>query len=370
MKSSRLSHTTVVAYLALFVALGGTAVAVDGSLPGQNTVGTLDIINGEVKVDDIAQAAVATDEIVNGQVRTADIGDGEVSVADIAQNAVATDEVATGGVRTAEIANGQVQAEDLAAGVEPGASGARAYGTVLWNGDLSRAKGVTDVTAGGGIYCIALAGSINPATATLVVGADRVQSPFAPDIADFALAITDSSNDSCPAGELEITRSPTTETSPTTTMISATRTGMSCLRAPHPSPSSCRRESYEAPAIRSRPGAAAPSRPNPGRRRSPSRRSRAGPRCRHGSRCRVRGWPRRRGASSRPRRAESSGTPAGLARRARSAGRLPPPAARRRQRAGLAAGDAEKAFSTRSGARLTGSISSIVASPQRPKAEL
>ena len=46
-------RNNVVGYVALFVALSGTAVAVDGSLPGQDTVGSADIINGEVTQNDI-----------------------------------------------------------------------------------------------------------------------------------------------------------------------------------------------------------------------------------------------------------------------------------------------------------------------------
>ena len=41
-------RSNVVGYVAIFIALSSTAYAVDGSLPGRNTVGTADIINGEV----------------------------------------------------------------------------------------------------------------------------------------------------------------------------------------------------------------------------------------------------------------------------------------------------------------------------------
>jgi hypothetical protein len=43
----------VVGYLALFVALGGTALAADGPLAGRNTVGSADIINKEVHRHDL-----------------------------------------------------------------------------------------------------------------------------------------------------------------------------------------------------------------------------------------------------------------------------------------------------------------------------
>jgi hypothetical protein len=42
-------RSNMVGYVALLLALGGTAYAVDGPLAGQNQVGSEDIINGAVK---------------------------------------------------------------------------------------------------------------------------------------------------------------------------------------------------------------------------------------------------------------------------------------------------------------------------------
>src|SRR5688572_21872370 len=61
-----------VGLLALFVALGGTtAWAVDGPNPGQNTVGSEDIIGNEVKSDDIGNGRIfnldIADEVITGQ---------------------------------------------------------------------------------------------------------------------------------------------------------------------------------------------------------------------------------------------------------------------------------------------------------------
>ena len=50
-------RSNVVGYVSLFVALSGTAYAIDGPLPGQNQVGSEDIINGEVKTPDLALGA-------------------------------------------------------------------------------------------------------------------------------------------------------------------------------------------------------------------------------------------------------------------------------------------------------------------------
>ena len=55
---------------ALFLALGGTAIAVDGPNPGQNTIGSEDIIGNEVKSDDIGNGRIfnldIADEIITG----------------------------------------------------------------------------------------------------------------------------------------------------------------------------------------------------------------------------------------------------------------------------------------------------------------
>ena len=50
-------RSNVVGYVAVFLALSGTTYAVNGPLAGTNTVGSADIINGEVKPKDIKEAA-------------------------------------------------------------------------------------------------------------------------------------------------------------------------------------------------------------------------------------------------------------------------------------------------------------------------
>jgi hypothetical protein len=227
MRGSRVrrpSHATVVAYIALFVALGGTAIATHPG--GENTISTGDIINGQVKTDDlgngevkvadVGQGAVATDELVNGQVKAADIGDGEIKGADIANgqvtaddlamNSVRADEVADGQVRSLEIGNGQVQAEDLAPGVAPGASGARAWGAVDIDGTLFRSKNVAEVThePNSGIYCIDPGSGIDSNTSVMVVGED-----FNNSFTDVAIEwVThvewDSTPLDCGAGKMEV----------------------------------------------------------------------------------------------------------------------------------------------------------------------
>jgi hypothetical protein len=79
----------VVGYLALFLVLtGGTAMAVDGPLPGQNQVGSEDIINGEVKNADLGTDAVASGKIIDRQVKNADLSLGASSSNTIADGGI------------------------------------------------------------------------------------------------------------------------------------------------------------------------------------------------------------------------------------------------------------------------------------------
>jgi hypothetical protein len=76
----RPSPGTVIAVVALFIALGATA----GALPGINTVTSDDIVNNAVRARDIG----------SGQVRSTDLLDDGVRAADIRENAVGESELA------------------------------------------------------------------------------------------------------------------------------------------------------------------------------------------------------------------------------------------------------------------------------------
>jgi hypothetical protein len=90
-KQGRPSSATVIACIALFFALSGSAIA----LQGRNSVDSGDIKPKAVKTSDIANNAVTTKKIKNNHVRAADIQNNAVG--------------------TGEIRNGQVRAGDLAA---------------------------------------------------------------------------------------------------------------------------------------------------------------------------------------------------------------------------------------------------------------
>jgi len=104
----------VIAYLALFFALTGTAMA----LPGTNSVDSGDIINGQVKSVDIANEKVNTGDLQDNQVRSSDVRDdtltnGGLGAADLAPDSVGGSEVAPDSVGTSEIAGSAVRGSEL-----------------------------------------------------------------------------------------------------------------------------------------------------------------------------------------------------------------------------------------------------------------
>jgi hypothetical protein len=209
----RPTYANVVATLALFIALGGTAIATHPG--GQNTISTADIIDAQVKAADIDTDAVKTGELANAEVKVADIGPAAVAADELAANSVGAAkiadgqvnvaEIATGAVRTAEIQNGQVQAEDLAPGVAPGASGARAWGQVLADGFLFRSKNVTSVThPQAGVYCIDPGPGIDTETAVMVVGADTQSNDTDVNLNDVSQVEWHSGAGICPGGTMEV----------------------------------------------------------------------------------------------------------------------------------------------------------------------
>jgi hypothetical protein len=180
----RLTFANVVAVIALFIALGGTAIATHPG--GANTISTADIINGEVKVADIGQGAVATEEIANGQVKAADIGDGEVNTAEIANGQVKNADIGAGEVRSGSVANDNLTGGDVAPNSLRGADideatldigdAARAYAYVSHLSCTGtpgtctpeQSKGVSSVTRlSTGFYCV------------IAPGIDATQTPAA-----------------------------------------------------------------------------------------------------------------------------------------------------------------------------------------------
>ena len=93
----------VVGYIAVFIGLSGTAYAVDGPLAGQNQVGSADIINGEVRRDDIAAAVVTTAKVQDETLTAADLGAGSVNTTELQTGSVGGQEIIDDAVGFSEI---------------------------------------------------------------------------------------------------------------------------------------------------------------------------------------------------------------------------------------------------------------------------
>jgi hypothetical protein len=92
----RPGHGTAVAYLALFIALGGTAYAA-------NTVGSDDIIDDSIQSVDIKDKDVKAVDLAKGAVTTAAVKDNSLTTADIA----GIDSAGKISISAASVPNGQ-----------------------------------------------------------------------------------------------------------------------------------------------------------------------------------------------------------------------------------------------------------------------
>jgi hypothetical protein len=87
-----LSYSNVVASIALFVALGGSAVA----LEGQNSVNSGDIKNGAVKTEDINGDAVTGGKLEAEAVKSSDVANEGLTGGDVEDGSLTEDDVAIG----------------------------------------------------------------------------------------------------------------------------------------------------------------------------------------------------------------------------------------------------------------------------------
>ena len=166
----RPSHGTVAAYVALFVALGGTSYAAI-TLP-KNSVGSSQLRNHSVKGVDLGSNSVTASQVKNGSLSAADF-------------------------RSGSLPAGPAGATGPAG--PPGS--VRAYGHVAANGALTRSAGITSVTHPVlGVYCITPSG-VNVGTTGVVATAD-IAGGFAPD--NNPEIEVDSVARDCPAATLEV----------------------------------------------------------------------------------------------------------------------------------------------------------------------
>jgi hypothetical protein len=100
----RISYANIVASVALFVALGGTAAAVT-TLP-RDSVGSPQIQKDAVRSPEIAKDAVRSPEIAKDAVRSPEIANDAVRAPEIADDAVHSSEISDGAIRVADISTG------------------------------------------------------------------------------------------------------------------------------------------------------------------------------------------------------------------------------------------------------------------------
>jgi hypothetical protein len=97
-------RSNVVGYIALFCfAIGGTAFAIDGPLPGVNQVGSEDIINGEVQTADLGQAGVTVGKLASESVNSAKVVNGSLTGTDIAGDGIGAFDINDNAFRTEDI---------------------------------------------------------------------------------------------------------------------------------------------------------------------------------------------------------------------------------------------------------------------------
>jgi hypothetical protein len=105
-------RANLVGYIALFVALSGTALA----LPGKHTVKSDDIAPNAVKSKAIKAAAVSNNKIADGAVTSLKIGDGSLAGADLGNGIVTELKIADDAVTRSKIASGSINGGKLANG--------------------------------------------------------------------------------------------------------------------------------------------------------------------------------------------------------------------------------------------------------------
>jgi hypothetical protein len=105
----RPSHGTIAAYLALFVALGGTAYALD-----RGSITSREIARGAVKRSEIKAGEVGKAEIRKEAVAPSEIRPNAVRQSEIRSDAVGTDELAVDAVTGENVDNGTLALADIA----------------------------------------------------------------------------------------------------------------------------------------------------------------------------------------------------------------------------------------------------------------
>lgn len=169
----RLTYSNTIATLALFIALGGAAVA--AGLP-RNSVGTNQLKKKAVTAAKLAPKSVISGKLGPNSVTPGNIGNGAVTTAKLAQSAVIASTIKNGvvttnkltneAVTTPKLANGSVTAAKLGSEVGPLLGMLKTGQTLRGTFDVGgTAAAIGDVTRGGVSYQFPL---LNAPTATVL----------------------------------------------------------------------------------------------------------------------------------------------------------------------------------------------------------
>jgi hypothetical protein len=172
---ARPNHATVVAYLALFVALGGTAYAAA-------TIGSAEVINNSLLSEDVKDATLTGGDLREGTIGSGRIADGSIIGGDIKQNTIGSLRIADNSVASADIKNFDLTGQDIAVDAIGSAhiadfSLANSDIGVLFaevNADATVANssgGAIGTDLGTGAYEIILEGNVSACAAVASVGA-------------------------------------------------------------------------------------------------------------------------------------------------------------------------------------------------------
>lgn len=112
-------RSNVVGYAALFVALSGTAYAVDGPLDGQNRVGSADIINNDVASVDLADETLTGDDIKNASLNGGEISPATLGIREIIGNSLSAQVIAPDAIGNSELAPLAVGAAEMGTNAIP-----------------------------------------------------------------------------------------------------------------------------------------------------------------------------------------------------------------------------------------------------------
>lgn len=156
-RSFRPSPALVIACVALFAALTGSAIAAG---LGKNTVGSRQIVNGSVRTVDLHRNAVKSGKIADGAVAAADLRSDSVRSDEIADDAVGSPEVAADSLTAGDLAAASVSSSEVAdqslgaADLGPESVGASELGTITVRTNSAPLK----VNAFGGVTASCQAG--------------------------------------------------------------------------------------------------------------------------------------------------------------------------------------------------------------------